>query len=127
MSKRMENWGVGDFPDEFRRRAEESEEEAFRAKLGALAEALEPMHREFVRETAGCGNHLGRFLEELSAIAARNRHCDRTRGFEETCGSPYGDVDGAIRKAGCGAGAEALRTCVVWGNGGRARLQGMST
>ena len=36
MSKRMENWDVGDFHDEFRRRAEESEEEAFRAKLGAL-------------------------------------------------------------------------------------------
>ncbi len=73
------------------------------------------MPRVFVRETAACGHDLGRFLEELSAIAARDRYSDRTRGFEETCGSPYGDVDGAIRKARCGAGAEALRTCVVWG------------
>jgi len=76
----MENWGVGDLHHEFRRREEEWEEEAFRAKLGALADALEPMPREFVRETAGCGYDLGRFLEELSAIAARNRYCDRTRG-----------------------------------------------
>ena len=105
MSKRMENWDVGDFHDEFRRLAKGSKDEVFRSKFGALADALEPMDREFVKETAGCGHDLGMFLEELAAIAARDRYCDRPRGFEETCGSLYGDVDGAIRKA------EEFRSC----------------
>ena len=99
-SVRMQNWDVGDFHHEFRRLAEGSRDEVFRARFGALAEALEPLTREFVRETAACGHDLGGFLEELAAIAARDRYCDRPRGFEETCGTLYDDVDAAIRKAG---------------------------
>jgi len=98
-SERMRNWDVGDFHQEFRRLADGSRDEVFRARFGALATALEPLTREFVRETAACGHDLGGFLEELASIAARDRYCDRPRGFDGTCATLYNDVDGAIRKA----------------------------
>ncbi len=104
-SKRTEQWDLGDFQGEFRHLAERSKDGTFREKFGALADALEPMTREFVRETWGCGHDLGALLGDLSEIAARDRYCDRPRGFEETCGSLYGDVDAAIRKA------EEFRNC----------------
>jgi hypothetical protein len=104
-SERMQNWDLGDYHEEFRRLAEGSRDAAFRERFGALADAIEPLTREFVRETAGCGHDLGGFLQELAGIAARDRYCDRPRGFEETCDALYGDVDAAIRKA------EELRGC----------------
>ncbi len=95
-TKRMEQWEVGDFQHEFRNLARSSSDEAFCGKFHALADELEPFGREFIRETAGCGRDLGALVEELHGIAARDRYCDRDRGFDQECESLYRDVDRTI-------------------------------
>ncbi len=96
VTKKMENWEVSDFHHEFRSLAQKSTDEAFRTKFNALADELEPFGREFIHETAGCSHDLGAVVEELHGIAARDRYCDRDRGFEQECESLYRDVDRAI-------------------------------
>ena len=93
---RMESWDVGDFHNEFRSLARKSSDEVFCEKFNALADELEPLGREFMRETAGCGRDLSAVVEELHGIAAKDRYCDRDRGFGQECESLYRDVDRAI-------------------------------
>lgn len=99
VTKRMEKWEVSDFQHEFRTLAEQSSDETFREKFRALADELEPFGREFIRENAGCGRDLSAMVEELHGIAARDRYCDRDRGFEGECRSLYHDVDRAMEHA----------------------------
>jgi hypothetical protein len=100
MNKRMENWDAADFGRHFRGRAETSPDAAFKEKFGALAAALEPMGREFCRETAACGKNLTSVMEELQAIAGREGYCERPRGFESECDTLYQEVDRAISHVG---------------------------
>ncbi|MDW7712172.1 MAG: hypothetical protein SCH98_17030 [Deferrisomatales bacterium] len=96
VTKRREDWDAGDFHGEFRSLAQSSSEETFRGKFHALADELEPLGREFVRETVGCGREMSAVMEELHGIASRDRYCDRDRGFRQECESLYQDVDRAI-------------------------------
>lgn len=95
-TNRFANWEASDYQREFRRMATETNDRQFREKFGALASQLEPMGREFIRETASCGHDLGAVMQELQGIAARERYCSRPRGFEQECESLYRDVDQAI-------------------------------
>lgn len=95
-NKRTENWDAGDFGRHFRGRAAASSDGAFREEFARLAETLEPMDREFCRETAKCGRDLSSVIEELEEIAGREGYCERPRGFEAECGGLYQDVDRAI-------------------------------
>lgn len=95
-TNRFASWEAADYQREFRRMARNSGDEAFRDKFHALADELEPLGREFIRETAACGHDLGEVLEELQGIAARERYCDRPRGFEQECETLYREVDRAI-------------------------------
>lgn len=108
VTKRMESWEVSDFQHEFRSLAEKSSDETFRTKFSALADELEPFGREFIHESAGCGHDLSAMVEELHGIAARDRYCDRDRGFQKECESLYHDVDRAV-----GHAQQLRSTCFV--------------
>ena len=97
-SSRFANWDAADYQHEFRRLAAEATDPLFREKFNALADQLEPLGREFIRETAYCGHDLSAVMEELQAIAARDRYCHRPRGFERECDTLYRDVDRAIER-----------------------------
>jgi len=95
-TNRFANWEAADYQREFRRLAGEAGDDRFREKFHALADQLEPLGREFIRETATCGHDLSAVMAELQGIAARERYCNRPRGFERECDTLYGDVDRAI-------------------------------
>jgi hypothetical protein len=95
-SKRMENWDAGDFSKSFRIAAQKSENEMFREKFHALADALEPMDREFIHETVSCGIDLGDVMKEVQDIASRMGYCNHERGFEHTCEEIYQSVDRVV-------------------------------
>ena len=75
-TKRMEYWDAGDFCRTFRDAARGSRDEQFRGQFDALADALEPMDREF---------------------AACVGYCAEPRESEQECSQLYGDVEEAIR------------------------------
>ena len=95
-TKRMEEWDAGDFGRSFREAANHSEDPVFSEKFHALADALEPMDREFIHETATCGIDLGEVLTEVNDIASRMGYCSHERGFEQTCEEIYQDVDRVV-------------------------------
>jgi len=95
-TNRFANWEASDYQREFRRLATQSSDSMFQEKFHALADQLEPLDREFIRETASCGHDLSAVMEELQGIAGRDRYCDRDRGFEHECETLYADVDRAI-------------------------------
>jgi len=95
-TNRFAKWDASDYQQEFRRLASTSTDSLFREKFNALADQLEPLGREFIRETADCGHDLSAVMEELQGIAARDRYCNRPRGFEHDCETLYRDVDRAI-------------------------------
>lgn len=92
VAKRMESWDAGDFGRCFRGAAARSTDDTFRKTFSALAETLEPMDREFCKETVGCGRNLSAVLDEVQSIAARMGYCERPRGFEGDCRQLYQDV-----------------------------------
>ena len=96
-TKRMENWDAGDFCKNFRHEAQSSSDDLFREKLNALADAIEPMNREFCEETVRCGRDLSSVMEELQSIAARMGYCSKPRGFGRDCASLYDDMKETIR------------------------------
>jgi hypothetical protein len=104
-TNRFANWEASDYQSEFRRLAGASSDAAFREKFNALADQLEPLGREFIRESASCGHDLSAVMDELQGIAARERYCDRPRGFERECEILYGDVERAIQHV------QEVRTC----------------
>ncbi len=95
-SRRMDNWDAGDFSRSFREAADHSEDLQFSEKFHALAEALEPMDREFIHETVSCGIDLGEVLTDVRDIASRMGYCSHERGFEQTCEAIYLDVDRVV-------------------------------
>ncbi len=97
-TKRMENWDAGDFSRSFRSAASDSLDSLFKEKFAALANALEPMGREFCKETVSCGRSLASTMEDVQSIAARGGYCSSPRGFEKDCESLYHDVDQTISK-----------------------------
>jgi hypothetical protein len=92
----MDDWDAGDFSKSFREAADHSENQQFREKFHALADALEPMDREFIHETVSCGADLGSVLTEVRDIASRMGYCNHERGFEHTCEEIYRDVDRVV-------------------------------
>jgi hypothetical protein len=92
MARRTEHWEAGDYYQEFQRASQSAADEGLRAKMRALAQEVEPLDREFCRETASCGRDMGSALEELQAIAERLDSC----GTEDGCRALHPDVDRAI-------------------------------
>ncbi|MBI5015530.1 MAG: hypothetical protein HZB55_08555 [Deltaproteobacteria bacterium] len=99
-NRRMQDWEAGDFSQHFRKLAAASKEKQFQERFAALAGALEPLDREFFRETARCGRDLTAVVENLQRIAGREGYCDRPRGFDTDCEVLYRDVDHVIARVG---------------------------
>lgn len=95
VSKRFTEWEAGDFARHFREAARGTDVEDFRERFGGLAEELEPLDREFLRETAACAVGLGRMMAQMQEIAAREGYCERERGFQGECSDLYGRVEEA--------------------------------
>jgi hypothetical protein len=92
----MENWDAGDFSRCFREAARGSQDPMFSERFHALADALEPMDREFIHETVGRGIDLGDALREVRDIASRMGYCTHERGFAHTCEDLYREVDQVV-------------------------------
>ena len=107
-TKRMENWDAADFSQSFRSMAAVSPNQTFREKFHSLADALEPMDREFVKSSAYCGHRLASAMEDVHAVAAQIGFCARPEGFGEACEVLYGKVDEVVSRI------ESLReTCLL--------------
>ena len=102
-TKTMESWDAGDFSRSFRSMAAASPDQMFRERCRSLADALEPIDREFVKSTAQCGRSLASTMEEVQALAVQVGFCALPGGSDEGCSHLYRDVDQAVAKV------EALR------------------
>ncbi|MEW6488254.1 MAG: hypothetical protein AB1578_10130 [Thermodesulfobacteriota bacterium] len=98
MAKRMEDWDAGQFYAAFHGAAEKAADAKFREKFEALAKAIEPLQREFARQTAKCGPEIGSLMEDLQWIAAKMGYCEKPRGFERECEDLYRRLCQAIAK-----------------------------
>ena len=98
MAVRMEDWDPSDFYVAFQDAAKKAREEKFRKKFEALAAAIEPLQREFERETVKCGAGTVSLMEDLQWIAAKMGYCEAPRGFEKECEQLYERVGQAIDK-----------------------------
>lgn len=85
MAKRMESWDAGDFYTAFQTAADQATDPQFQERFRALATAIEPLQREFARETVGCGRDLAEVMDDLAGVAARMGYCERPRGFAQEC------------------------------------------
>lgn len=98
MAKRMEDWDAGQFYVAFREAADMAVDEKFQKKFSTLAQAIEPLQREFARETAACGTEMASLMEDLQWIAAKMGYCAKPRGFEKECAALYQKLEEAVAK-----------------------------
>lgn len=98
MAVRTEDWDASDFYVAFRDAAKTAKDDRFREKFNALADAIEPLQREFEKETVRCGKGTASLLEDLQWIAAKMGYCSAPRGFEKECEELYDRLGQAIGK-----------------------------
>lgn len=99
MASKMENWDLGDYCKHFHGEVERSDDPQFRDRFDRLARELGALDAEFLLEKAQCGSELGDLVKALETITGQLGYCERDRGFEETCGALYAEVDAAIDQA----------------------------
>lgn len=96
MAARMNEREAGDFYREFHEGSRTSPDRRLSAKLEALAKEIEPMDREFCRQTSRCGHEMGSVLEELDTVAERASRCGHLRLAGGECERLFQEVDAAI-------------------------------
>jgi len=96
MSVKTENWDVGDFYQAFEQAAERAADEKFSKQLRDLARAIEPLQREFEKESIRCSKDTAKLLELLDGVAAEMGYCEKPRGFEKECGELSRKITKAI-------------------------------
>ncbi|GAB4269822.1 MAG: hypothetical protein Kow0092_24000 [Deferrisomatales bacterium] len=95
-ARRTERWEAGDFARWFRQAAHCTRNETTREKLEALARELEPLDREFIRESARCGGELSDTVKHLGAVADRVGACMRGDLETSECHALWHDMDEVI-------------------------------
>ncbi len=99
MTKKVDEWSIGDYLEHFVKEAEKSDDKRFLLAFEGLAEQLELLDSEFIKETRGCSAGLAPLFDRLHSIAGRLGYCERPRGFESECDDLYAEVEKAVEEA----------------------------
>lgn len=96
MSVKTENWDAGDFYKAFEQAAERAADEKFSKQFRDLAKAIEPLQREFEKESIRCSKNTAKLVEHLDWVAAKMGYCEKPRGFEKECEALSRKINEAI-------------------------------